>query len=1287
MKPSKYFGRAIVRLFILFVVCLAVFSHSSAQSPPCLTALVPQPVCKNSNGSACVYSFTINLKNNYTVAGTITVQSSVGTVNLVSNPPIAAGGNSVITGDVTVPCGTTAIILTSSLAAPNFICGVGNHLTLPPCAPPTQCAVTLPTYSCSKDSNGNPIYSIQFNVTHSLGCPANLTITSSSGTVQPSTFSNVTSGSTYSFALFNPTSNPIFTFNLTGCGLTCKTTAQLQSLPANCGLCTSLWLPTVSACTGIVNGLCQYPFTIKVGNNNDVAGVVALTSSVGTVNVSNPNVSPGGSTISGTLSVPCGTTSVTLTEQLALGGATAPQTCNANLTLPLPPPCSTQCAATFPAVTCVKNANGNAIYNITSNVTNNLGCPANLQITSSSGVVQPTSFPNVASGGSVSFTLFGATTNPNFTFTWSGCGKTCTITTKLPNGLPTICGDCLSVAAPNLSACTGIVNGLCQYTFTLNVTNNTNSAGVFAVSSSVGTVTTAPSSLNPGSNTISGTLSVPCGTSATTFTGVLTLPGNPALPPQTCKTTFAVQVPPPCPPPTTCAVTFPTVSCVKDANGNPIYNITSNVTNNLGCPANLQITTLSGVVIPNSFSNVTSGSSVSFSLFGATTNPNLTFSWSGCGKTCTVTAKLPHGLPTNCGDCLSFRKNSVGTCTGVSGGTLCQYPFTISVKNNTNDPGTLTLTPTVGTVTPASFNVNPGVNTISGTLSVPCGTSSVTLNGLLTLSGNPALPPRTCKSAILITVPPPCVCEVKATKDQTICKGGSTQVDLPGNTPGTILWYYSSPCVAPIPPSGIVPAGWLPMSGGTTWYTLNLDQTTCYQAVITNMPNCPSPVVSNPVTVTVIEPCSGSITCKVGSSACPADGKLCSGSVVNLAFVGASSSCKLQWQQWNGSLWVNIPGATSPTLLPQTLTSPASACPFTIRKFRVVCSCPPCPTAYPEISFSVYNPSQVGTLVAKKPTICEGDDDVVTLSSKCGDVTKWELSTTGPTAGFNTISGSGGATTWWTNKLYQDTWYRVTVKNGPCAAVTSAAVKITVTKKPKVTVTPPGPLKFCAPGSVVLTATGTPGGGSYQWYLNGLPAPPVATNSTYVASVSGNYYVVYSTPPCGKAKSNLVKVKVSKVVAVIEGACGVCLPGCVNLQAVAAGGVAPYTFFWLNNGFTGPIQSVCPATNTTYTVKVTDAIGCSTTATHTVTICKKPVVANAGQNVSINLGGSAVLGGTPTASGGTGPYTYSWSPTAGLSNAAIANPKAKPSQTTTYTVTVTDANGCVNTSTVTVTVH
>jgi gliding motility-associated-like protein len=53
---------------------------------------------------------------------------------------------------------------------------------------------------------------------------------------------------------------------------------------------------------------------------------------------------------------------------------------------------------------------------------------------------------------------------------------------------------------------------------------------------------------------------------------------------------------------------------------------------------------------------------------------------------------------------------------------------------------------------------------------------------------------------------------------------------------------------------------------------------------------------------------------------------------------------------------------------------------------------------------------------------------------------------------------------------------------------------------------------------------------------------------------------------------------------------------------------------------------------------------------------------------------------------GSGGLLYSWLPTTGLTNPAIATPLASPATTTTYTLTVSDQNGCSDTDAVTLTV-
>ena len=78
------------------------------------------------------------------------------------------------------------------------------------------------------------------------------------------------------------------------------------------------------------------------------------------------------------------------------------------------------------------------------------------------------------------------------------------------------------------------------------------------------------------------------------------------------------------------------------------------------------------------------------------------------------------------------------------------------------------------------------------------------------------------------------------------------------------------------------------------------------------------------------------------------------------------------------------------------------------------------------------------------------------------------------------------------------------------------------------------------------------------------------------------------------------------------------------------------------------------------------------------------LTAEAGPDKTIALGGNTTLDGS--ASGGQGPYTYSWTPTSGLDNAAAAQPTASPTGTIQYTLSVTDSLGQTATDNTTVTV-
>jgi hypothetical protein len=565
-----------------------------------------------------------------------------------------------------------------------------------------------------------------------------------------------------------------------------------------------------------------------------------------------------------------------------------------------------------------------------------------------------------------------------------------------------------------------------------------------------------------------------------------------------------------------------------------------------------------------------------------------------------VAVLLLTGAPViKAGNCPTVSQVTV-SCAGKDQQNNCTYQFSFTLGNTSSS--------TVVVQQYAGGNVNfPSTTLLAGQTSninvavtIPCGTKIK-----LSLTIGPG-----CQQ--LYEYDAPSCCQfTPVPANPILCKGGTTQVmlnGLPANFSGTIQWYYSSPCTTGAPPPA---PPWIAIgSNSNTVQTPALSQTTCFAAIVTSTGGCQGSIVSSSATVNVVNPGTGSITCSGAS--CPTD--LCNGATVNLGYSnpGADPGCKLQWEKWNAvtSQWQAIPGQTSPALQTQTVNS--TTCPFEAIKFRVNASCPQCGSTFTEVDFNVYAPTNPGSIhaaPASQNSVCQGKGTVLVASGQCGNVVTWSSSPSGAPGTFTPIQGSQGALAWNTNPLSQDTWYQVQIQNGPCGnPIPSLPFKVTVKPKPTVSLAPANPAPVCRPNKIQLTAAGAPAGGIYKWYLNGVLAPNPNSGPTYQAAVSGNYYVVYTTP-CGTAKSSPVTVTISRPVAVISGACGICQtpPGqSITLQALATGGVAPYQIDWTGpNGYIGSGSSitVSPTATATYSIAVTDAIGCSTIVSHKVNVC------------------------------------------------------------------------------------
>jgi gliding motility-associated-like protein len=208
---------------------------------------------------------------------------------------------------------------------------------------------------------------------------------------------------------------------------------------------------------------------------------------------------------------------------------------------------------------------------------------------------------------------------------------------------------------------------------------------------------------------------------------------------------------------------------------------------------------------------------------------------------------------------------------------------------------------------------------------------------------------------------------------------------------------------------------------------------------------------------------------------------------------------------------------------------------------------------------------------------------------------------------------------------------------------------------------------------------------SWQWDFGDPSSAPNNTSTlpspSHVFSSSGTYSVtLIVTANNGCTDTLVIPVTVSPApVANAGNDQTMCSgnPPSVTLTATGGG-----TYVW-NGGSLfntpGATQNVSPPVTTTYVVTVTNSSGCSTNDTVVVLVNQGPQF-TAGADASICAGDTIQLNAT-----GTG--TFAWSPSTGLSNPAISNPQAFPSTTTTYTTTLTDANGCIGTDMITITVN
>ena len=269
-----------------------------------------------------------------------------------------------------------------------------------------------------------------------------------------------------------------------------------------------------------------------------------------------------------------------------------------------------------------------------------------------------------------------------------------------------------------------------------------------------------------------------------------------------------------------------------------------------------------------------------------------------------------------------------------------------------------------------------------------------------------------------------------------------------------------------------------------------------------------------------------------------------------------------------------------------------------------------------------------------------------------------------------TYGWSTGSTALSITNLSAGTYFFTVADAGSCVRadtfVVTQPTRVGVTGQ----ITNPGCSGTCS-GSVATTDTGGTGG-PYTYHWN---STPVQTTQTATGLCSGPVIVTVTD---GNNCSASASFTLGNSAAVTIAQVSLTNATCSNNGSVvvsASGGNGVFNYQWSNNQ-SGPADTALGAG--TYKVTATDTSGCSATASYTITQPTNGISILAPTITNITCAGLSNGAITAHATGGTGTLTYKWiqvSDSYQSAGATIANLSAD-----TYELTVTDANGCKDTT-------
>jgi uncharacterized repeat protein (TIGR01451 family) len=278
-----------------------------------------------------------------------------------------------------------------------------------------------------------------------------------------------------------------------------------------------------------------------------------------------------------------------------------------------------------------------------------------------------------------------------------------------------------------------------------------------------------------------------------------------------------------------------------------------------------------------------------------------------------------------------------------------------------------------------------------------------------------------------------------------------------------------------------------------------------------------------------------------------------------------------------------------------------------------------------------------------------------------------DLSVSGGNSGF-VYQWSNGATTQDITGIGAGIYTVLVTDNKTCTATRS----VTITEPTVLNVTSLVNDVACygaSTGSVNVNVSGGNGTYSFVWSDGG-------STSSFRDNLGAGNYVVTVTDANNCTKSHVVTIGQNEEIE-IEGIvqnvlCNGGNSGQINVTV--NGGVGPYSYAWSNGLPSTGIQN--NLSTGSYTVTVSDNVGCTKTAVFTVN--QPAALSLSGVLNQADCFGSADGGINLSVSGGVGPYSYAWSNGSGtedITGLTAGN----------YVVTVTDLNNCTTSASYTIT--